>query len=123
MSTHLGCSSSHVKIHKLFYKNIEIVGSQMIFYTKNYLTDCPHVRQTNVKMAKSRNLIKPGWVHQLIGRIDHAKYFWPGTTLMAVAAHPNFQLTNKNYLFYVGTNSKILHTIWVWAHLKFFDKF
>ena len=41
----------------------------------NMLTDCPHVRQTKAKMAKSRNLVKPGWVHQLIGRIDHAKYF------------------------------------------------
>ena len=39
------------------------------------LTDCPHVRQTKAKMAKSRNLVKPGSVHQLIGRIDHAKYF------------------------------------------------
>ena len=56
-----------------------------------YLTDRPHIRQTKVEMAKSRNLVKPGWVYQLIGRIDHAKYFWPGTNLMAVAAHPNFQ--------------------------------
>ena len=83
-------------------------GRQMCFYCcvriffiialskHNVLTDCPRVRQTKAKRAKSRNLMKLGWVNQLIGRIDHAKYFWPETTLMAVAAHPNFQFTNKN---------------------------
>ena len=85
--------------------------------------DCPHIRQTKAKMAKSRNLVKLGWVYQLIGRIDHVKYFWPGTTLMAVAAHPNFQFTTKNYLQYVFSDFKIVHAILVWAHLKIFDKF
>ena len=51
---------------------------QMLF-PNSYLclTDCPHIRQTKVKMAKLRNMMKLGWVYQLIGMIDHAKYFWP----------------------------------------------
>ena len=49
-------------------------------------------------MAKSRNLVKPGWVDQLMDGIDHVKYLRPGTTLMAVAAHNNFQFSNKIYL-------------------------
>ena len=102
--------------HRLFHNTTNtklLVTLSQNPKTINYLTDCPLVRQTKAKMAKSRKLVKPGWVYQLIGRIDHAKYFWPGTTLVAVAAHPNFQFTNKNYLFYAKTNSKILHTIWV----------
>ena len=41
------------------------------------LTECPHIRQTKAKMAKSRILVKLGWVGQLMGRIDHAKCLGP----------------------------------------------
>ena len=27
------------------------------------LTDCLHTRQTKAEMAKSRNLVKPGWIY------------------------------------------------------------
>ena len=38
-------------------------------------------------------MVKPGWVDQLMDGIDHVKYLRPGTTLMAVAAHNNFQFS------------------------------
>ena len=60
------------------------------------LTECVHTRQTLSEMAKSRILMKLGWVDQLMGRVDHTKYFWPGVTLVLVGAHPNFGVTKKN---------------------------
>ena len=60
------------------------------------LTECVHTRQTLSEMAKSRILMKLGWVDQLMGRVDHTKYFWPGATLVLVGAHPNFGVTKKN---------------------------
>ena len=46
--------------------------------------------------SKLRILVKLGWVDQLMGRVHHAKYFWPGTTLILIRAHPNFQVSKKN---------------------------
>ena len=43
-------------------------------------------------MAKSQNLVKLGWVYQLIGMIDHTKYFWPGVTLVLNRIQPNFEI-------------------------------
>ena len=60
------------------------------------LTESVHTRQTLSEMAKSRILMKLGWVDQLMGRVDHTKYFWPGVTLVLVGAHPNFGVTKKN---------------------------
>ena len=59
------------------------------------LTECVHTRQTLSEMAKSRILMKLGWVDQLMGRVDHTKYFWPGVTLVLVGAHPNFGVTKR----------------------------
>ena len=39
--------------------------------------------------------MKLGWVDQLMGRVDHTKYFWPGVTLVLVGAHPNFEVTKN----------------------------
>ena len=60
------------------------------------LTGSPCTRQTKAKMAKSRILAKLGWVDQLIGGVDHTKYFCPEVTLIGVRAHPIFELTKKN---------------------------
>ena len=65
-----------------------------LFY--DFLTGCVHTRQTLSEMAKSRILMKLGWVDQLMGKVDHTKYFWPGVTLVLVGAHPNFGVTKKN---------------------------
>ena len=54
------------------------MGQEYSTEKRGRLTDCPHIRQTKAKMAKSRNFVKLGCVFQLIGRIDHAKYFWYG---------------------------------------------
>ena len=59
-----------------------------IAYFKNLLTECIHTGQTYREMAKSPILIKLGWVDQLMGRVDHDQYFWPGPTLMGVAGPP-----------------------------------
>ena len=79
--------------------------------------------QTKVKRAKSRIFVKVGWFDPLMGGFDQPKYFCLGATLMGVAAHPNFQVTNKNYLQYAFSDFKMLYAIWVWAHLKIFHKF
>ena len=47
-------------------------------------------------MGKSQILMTLGQVDQLMGGVDHAKYFWPETTLAHVRAYPNFELTKKN---------------------------
>ena len=60
------------------------------------LTECPCIPQTKTEKAKSWILVKLGWVDQLIGGVDHTKYFCPRLTLVGVRAHPNSELTNKN---------------------------
>ena len=70
------------------------VPRKCFFFVK--LTGRPCTRQTKAKMAKSRILAKLGWVDQLIGGVDHTKYFCPEVTLIGVRAHPNFELTKIN---------------------------
>ena len=60
------------------------------------LTGRPCTRQTKAKMTKSQILAKLGWVDQLIGGVDHTKYFCPEVTLIGVRAHPIFEVTKKN---------------------------
>ena len=62
----------------------------------NLLTECIHTRQTLMEMAKSRNLMTMCCVNQLMGRVNHTKYFWPGVTLILMGAHPNFEVAKKN---------------------------
>ena len=52
------------------------------------LTEYVHTRQKFGEMAKSRILVKLGWVDQLMGVVDHDQYFWSGATLMGVAGPP-----------------------------------
>ena len=59
----------------------------------DYLTDCPLIPQPFMESPKLRILMKVGMVDQLIGKVGHMQYFCSGTTLMAVAAHPNFHFT------------------------------
>ena len=51
-------------------------------FAGNLLTDCPCVRQTKAKSAKSRIFVKVGWFDPSMGGIDQPQYFCPG-------AHPN----------------------------------
>ena len=53
-----------------------------------FLTEYVHTRQKFGEMAKSRILVKLGWVDQLMGVVDHDQYFWSGATLMGVADPP-----------------------------------
>ena len=64
--------------------------------------------------------------------IDHVKYLRPGTTLMAVAAHNNFQFSNKIYLpnttanFFISLGyldrSKFLKTTAISREINFCSK-
>ena len=69
----------------LFYV---LARHQLTIADKYRLTECIHTGQTYREMAKSPILIKLGWVDQLMGRVDHDQYFWPGPTLMGVASPP-----------------------------------
>ena len=77
------------------FRNITLICATNIS-KKALLSGRPCTRQTKAKMAKSRILAKLGWVDQLIGGVDHTKYFCPEVTLIGVRAHPIFELTKKN---------------------------
>ena len=67
--------------------------------------------QTKAEKAKSRIFMKVGWFDPPMGGFDLPQYFCPGGTLMGVAAHPNFQVTNKNYLWCAFIDFEMLHAI------------
>ena len=75
---------------------VKSLNSHTVQFGALYLTGRPCTRQTKAKMAKSWILAKLGWVDQLIGGVDHTKYFCPEVTLIGVRAHPIFELTKKN---------------------------
>ena len=75
---------------------MKLQSTRVFVVLKYILTECIHTRQTLREMAKSQNLMTIWWVDQLMGRVDHTKYFWPGVTLILIRAHPNFEVTKKN---------------------------
>ena len=75
----------------------QIICKEKLYYIYNLikshnspsnLTEYVHTRQKFGEMAKSRILVKLGWVDQLMGVVDHDQYFWSGATLMGVADPP-----------------------------------
>ena len=58
-----------------------------------------------------------------MGGIDHTKYFWPGVTLILMAAHPNFKVAKKNLLLCVRVNFFKIFGIWLWVNFKHTIKF
>ena len=87
----------HVNFQKL--REIAIFGVsqcgniRILLSDAQTLTDFTHIPQPFRERPKLRILMKVGMVDQLIGKVGHMQYFCSGTTLMAVAAHPNFHFT------------------------------
>ena len=52
------------------------------------LTEHSYNPQRNMLKAKSRILMKLGWIDQLMSGVDHVQYFLPGVTLLGLAGPP-----------------------------------